>query len=204
MFKHKLKTKCPQHCFTKYAPGPQNCPLKCHNFCGLFNRLRCRSTNMTKFFQLWKLQLHGIMWIGPRCLRRDCMETTQHYIKIATQLYLKRNKTHIRHHSSASTDITGHAFVYYFNKKVFYLTMLPAIKSVASVTDERNMSLGHWWNYTEGGSFPVPLSPPQNPHRLAGDRTRTIFLVVGCISKRRWSPGILAMIREWQIGKALK
>jgi hypothetical protein len=31
-----------------------------------------------------------------------------------------------------------------------------------------------------------------------------IFLVVGSIFKRRWSPGILAMICEWQIGKALK
>jgi hypothetical protein len=31
-----------------------------------------------------------------------------------------------------------------------------------------------------------------------------ICLVAGIISKRRWSPGILAMIREWQIGMALK
>ena len=84
--------------------------------------------------------------------------------------------------------------------------MLSAIKSVASTADERNMSLGHWWNYTEGGgeSFLVPLSPRQNPQRLTGDRTRMIFLVVESISKRRWSPGILAMIREWQFGKVLK
>lgn len=73
------------------------------------------------------------------------------------------------------------------------------------MADERNMSLGHWWNYTEGKkSFPVPLSPPQNPHRLAEDRTRMIFLVAGGISKRRWSPGTLAVIHEWQIGKDLK
>jgi len=146
MFKYKLKTKCPQHCFSKYAHWPQNFPLKCHNFCGLFNRLRCRSPNITKSFQLWKLQLHGIMRIGPRCLRRDSMERTKHYIKTATQLYLKRNKTHIRHHSRASRDITGYAFVYYFYRKAFYLTMLSAIKSIASMADERNMGLGHWWN----------------------------------------------------------
>jgi hypothetical protein len=50
-------------------------------------------------------------------LRRDSMETTQHYIKTATQLYFKHNKTHIRHHSSASRDIMGLALVYCFNKK---------------------------------------------------------------------------------------
>jgi hypothetical protein len=102
----------------------------------------------------------------------------------------------------------GHAFLYYFDKKkVFYLKMLSACKSVASMADEKNMSLGYWWNYTGregGGSLPVPHSPPQNPHRLDGDRTRMILLVVGSISKRRWSTGILAVIREWQIGKALK
>jgi hypothetical protein len=40
------------------------------------------------------------------------METTQHNIKNATQLCPKRNKTHIRHHSSASRGIKGYAFVY--------------------------------------------------------------------------------------------
>jgi hypothetical protein len=42
----------------------------------------------------------------------------------------------------------GHAFLYYFNKKVFYLKMLSAIKSVASMADEKNMSLAYWWIYT--------------------------------------------------------
>jgi hypothetical protein len=126
-----------------------------YNLLNMFRAPLCPSSEAREYYtvgcRLWSLvlsfQVVGMVWSWGLCVRfAGC------------SLYFKHNETHTtpfqreqRHH--------GICLRLLFQKKVFYLTMLSAIKRVASMADERNMSLGHWWKKF----FPVPLSPTQNP-----------------------------------------